>query len=340
MSPQPANHSWNAVQIKCQWFLLDCYWSKSVSEDGKPEMDDFYFFADPRNMIFSHFPELPSWQLLPEPIPFELFSEIPALKPDFFRFKLKLNDYSKPCVSENGLTILSLQHNANIFFKYKIFKNGSLKSESHGFKHFIFEELNSSSVTYYFRAPEKGTYVLKLFASTTNYSFANKFLIYKEVADFLIVTDAHSFVTPYPYSTDACWGVSNPYLTYNCPSVVSAFIFSNERKMSFSLEKMNEIFFIRSCPSSLSILSSMTYFEEDTKFNIFFDVKRLDAYGIEIYVTDASQPKTFIFIGQLLICCNEFFGKNYSTSVENELQSISEVNFNLLLFKIYLHCLN
>ena len=294
-------------------------------------MDDFYFLVDPRNMIFSHFPELPAWQLLPEPISFEFFIEIPALKPDFFRFKLKLNDYSTPCVSENGLTVLTLQHNANIFFKCKIFKTG-VKSESHGFKHFIFEELNSSSVTYYFRAPEKGIYVLKVFASTTDYSFANKFLIYKEVADFLIVTDAHSLVTPFPYSTDACWGVSNPYLSYIYPSMVSAFVFSNERKMSFSMKKMNDIIFIRVCPSSLSKLSSMAYFEEDTKFNIFFDAKRLDAYGIEIYATDASQPKTFNFIGQILICFDEFLDKNCSTSIENGLQSISEVNFNLMIF--------
>ena len=69
VTSEPANHSWNAVYIDGNWFLLDCHWATRHDEsvDVKYDYDDFYFLTDPAEMIYSHFPENTGWQLLQSP---------------------------------------------------------------------------------------------------------------------------------------------------------------------------------------------------------------------------------------------------------------------------------
>jgi len=69
ITSEPANHSWNAVHIDGSWFLLDCHWATrhDDTDDVKYDYDDFYFLTDPGEMIFSHFPKDPAWQLLETP---------------------------------------------------------------------------------------------------------------------------------------------------------------------------------------------------------------------------------------------------------------------------------
>lgn len=90
-----SNHAWSAVKIDGQWKLVDlCFASGQVIKSKqafkkatvglfgipyKPiytfvkKYDPQWIFADPQKMIYTHFPDLPIFQLIEKPIPFSTF---------------------------------------------------------------------------------------------------------------------------------------------------------------------------------------------------------------------------------------------------------------------------
>ncbi|MBI3138880.1 MAG: hypothetical protein HYZ15_09870 [Sphingobacteriales bacterium] len=73
------NHSWNAVKIKGQWKLVDPTWgSGSANEDCTQtfqNLGEFYFLANPAELIRTHFPDSVKWQLLKVPFTATQFSD-------------------------------------------------------------------------------------------------------------------------------------------------------------------------------------------------------------------------------------------------------------------------
>ncbi len=73
------NHAWNAVKIKGQWKLVDPTWgSGSSNEDctkSYQNLNEFYFFTDPLEMIRTHFPDSTKWQLLSVPVNVSQFTD-------------------------------------------------------------------------------------------------------------------------------------------------------------------------------------------------------------------------------------------------------------------------
>lgn len=59
-----ANHAWNAVQIDGKWHLVDLTWGSG----NKQEQLEQFFLTPPEEMIFTHLPADPMWQLLDCPI--------------------------------------------------------------------------------------------------------------------------------------------------------------------------------------------------------------------------------------------------------------------------------
>ena len=78
------NHAWNSVKIDGKWYLLDVTWAslnknpRSVEPDLSNERDikhklDYYFLVNPEDMILTHLPEDPYWQLQDKIIDLETF---------------------------------------------------------------------------------------------------------------------------------------------------------------------------------------------------------------------------------------------------------------------------
>lgn len=68
-------HSWNAVNVYNQWYLVDCDWSARYYtnkdlrvENLKYVLNTFYFLTEPSRFIFTHLPDEAKWQLLDTPI--------------------------------------------------------------------------------------------------------------------------------------------------------------------------------------------------------------------------------------------------------------------------------
>jgi transglutaminase/protease-like cytokinesis protein 3 len=81
--PYSEDHSWNAISINEHWHLIDVTWANTTSRDGF--IDDYYFMTEPGLFILDHYPTDPSWQLLPDPIPFDKFKQYPCYTKKYFQ---------------------------------------------------------------------------------------------------------------------------------------------------------------------------------------------------------------------------------------------------------------
>lgn len=96
------NHSWNAVKIRGEWYLLDATWgSSTISQENNFVLisNDDYFLIRPEQFARTHLPGNPMWQLLTRPVSVKQFMESelpnipePALDTSF-RFRDSLATY-------------------------------------------------------------------------------------------------------------------------------------------------------------------------------------------------------------------------------------------------------
>jgi len=69
------SHTWNAVKLNGRWELLDITWAVA---DGTPKNpDSFWYLTNPSDFIYSHYPEDPTWILLPTAISLAEFRSHP-----------------------------------------------------------------------------------------------------------------------------------------------------------------------------------------------------------------------------------------------------------------------
>ena len=73
-------HAWNAMWFDNAWHLVDSTWGAgSVNDKGlfEKEWKPFWFNADPRIFVYSHWPEKAQWQLLPAAVSRSKYQEMP-----------------------------------------------------------------------------------------------------------------------------------------------------------------------------------------------------------------------------------------------------------------------
>lgn len=82
---RPIAHAWNAVKIGNQWRIVDCTLARTRTQLGsQKQINNYYFFAAPEKIIFSHFPEESKWQLLEPAITREDFDNTPYASHQIF----------------------------------------------------------------------------------------------------------------------------------------------------------------------------------------------------------------------------------------------------------------
>ncbi|ESO82521.1 hypothetical protein LOTGIDRAFT_134373, partial [Lottia gigantea] len=99
---------WNAVLIDGVWRFVDAYWGAFKSQNRLESRssshktltytcDENYFLTDPSEMIYSHYPEVPEWQLLQYPWTINKFESCANTKDRFFELGMSLDSHKK-CV--------------------------------------------------------------------------------------------------------------------------------------------------------------------------------------------------------------------------------------------------
>jgi len=83
-----SNHAWNMVKIYDNWYLVDCTWDSGYLEGNRSvqKYKTDYLFIKPERMIYSHFPIWQTDQLLNPPITKDEYLDMPAYKPQFFKY--------------------------------------------------------------------------------------------------------------------------------------------------------------------------------------------------------------------------------------------------------------
>ncbi|CAF1314943.1 unnamed protein product [Adineta ricciae] len=92
-APSEADHVWNAVQINQYWYLVEATWGAGILNDQKVfkrELNSYYFFPRPEQMIYHHLPENDRWQLLRKAVSMKQFLQMPNIQPAYFEFNLEL----------------------------------------------------------------------------------------------------------------------------------------------------------------------------------------------------------------------------------------------------------
>jgi hypothetical protein len=86
------NHSWNAVQLDSNWYLVDVTWASGYftynSNEFIKHFDDQYFLTSPAQFALDHFPDDLQWSLLLQPpIPDE-FQHSPYKSRCFIKYNI------------------------------------------------------------------------------------------------------------------------------------------------------------------------------------------------------------------------------------------------------------
>jgi transglutaminase-like putative cysteine protease len=75
------NHDWNAVNWDGKWWLIDATWGAGTANDKEAvkRFTSYYFGTPPAQLVFTHFPSNPIWQLLNSPVTLAEFEKWPKI---------------------------------------------------------------------------------------------------------------------------------------------------------------------------------------------------------------------------------------------------------------------
>ena len=94
-------HAWIAVRVNGRWLLADPTWGAGSICRRKFVRNPncmSWFDVDPHWMIFTHFPDDKSFQLLPAPLSFAQYQKLPLLNPSKFTSKLDASEHLAYCL--------------------------------------------------------------------------------------------------------------------------------------------------------------------------------------------------------------------------------------------------
>ncbi|HPE63101.1 MAG TPA: transglutaminase domain-containing protein [Methanothrix sp.] len=109
--PNSSNHAWNAVRINGEWRLIDSTWGAGHLDPAVGffrEFEEFYFLTPPEDLVWTHLPDDPAWQLLDVPMTRVEFEGLVYAKPAFFRDDLKIAGSPDGTIEADGWATVNL----------------------------------------------------------------------------------------------------------------------------------------------------------------------------------------------------------------------------------------
>jgi hypothetical protein len=100
------NHSWVAARIGDEWRLIDPTWGaghiRADTREFVKVFSEFYFFADPDLLIYTHLPLDDKWQLRTEPVTRPEYFGYAMVSPHFFHYDLRFGEDSRLYIDTDG----------------------------------------------------------------------------------------------------------------------------------------------------------------------------------------------------------------------------------------------
>ena len=197
---------WNAVLVDEQWRLVDVFWASTCvvgkpsgewadfmkddddeeGEDAKEQDDqtqhivnEFFFIPNPEELVQTHFPSDPAWQLMEQPITKQQFEEQTYLRERFFDLNCSIDDSaSKKCIikvpkGEVDIKVNIGNENAKVGFRYMIFKQRQPgkkdKRPPHPLERYVFCTKTGQELVYNIRLPMAGRFKLDIYGQDLDY---------------------------------------------------------------------------------------------------------------------------------------------------------------------------
>ena len=175
----PPDHAWNAVYLGGHWQLLDATWgSGHMDEGGKfvRQFEPFYFLTSPLDLIYTHFPEDPQWQLLEPQVTLAEFESFPFIKSVFHRYKLEMVNFYDGTIELNDSTIIAINNPENAQVNAILIQTGRELDRS-----LTFVQQYKDQIHIRIAPPRPDQYTLRIFAKAADdpgeYQMAMDYLI-------------------------------------------------------------------------------------------------------------------------------------------------------------------
>ncbi|KAL8579137.1 hypothetical protein ACOMHN_036076 [Nucella lapillus] len=211
------NHSWNAVLVDGNWYLIDSHWAtrylvseKNVAENLVYEYDEFFFLAVPEHLIYSHWSQETEWQLLDRPVSLQEFEAMPLVKSYFFKCAMYFVSHHNGVIgTKNGRITLTLGYKkpTNFSFKVTFAENGDEEFQGQKLKNYaLLHHGKGQTDTLVFRAPRAGAYYFSFFAQLLTGEVGVK-STFTAACEYKVVADsAAADAVPVPVCSDSTWG--------------------------------------------------------------------------------------------------------------------------------------
>lgn len=216
---QQGQHSWNAVLIKGIWQLVDCHWAarrlvgkKLTSDNVRYELDEYYFMPAPTQLIYSHFPENATWQLLEKPLTLAEFEELVPVKPTFFKYGLELLSHTNAIIHCNNDVSIRIdcppEKVKSMRFTFNVtYDDGREEYEGIKLNRYGMQEVAGHVCFVNFRPPEKASYQLVIYAKDLDNQAKEG--IYGGICEYKIICDEVSGKPAFPPCVHTTWGAGD-----------------------------------------------------------------------------------------------------------------------------------
>lgn len=318
-------HSWNAVLVNGAWRLVDCHWAarrlvgKQVTvENIRYELDEYYFMPDPHQLIFTHYPDDGSWQLLERSIALTDFENLVPVKSAFFKYGLQILGHREAVIhtkQEITIRIGCPQFKAHSLAFTFTLAYSSGKEEYHGMKlnRFGMQEMIDNVSFFTIRPPEKASYRLIIYGKDLDQ--ATREGVYGGVCEYELVCDDHpQHSQSFPPCVHTSWGPGDSIAKYNLVPLQKGAIFS-------TVHGLAEVRF--QMPKALRFTAKLKSNDHDEKSLAGYVLNRIvgdvavftvnaparGEYGLEIYANDPDVDGNSLYHAfQYLIICDESVG--------------------------------
>lgn len=224
------DHSWNAVFLQNDWYLVDCMWGAGhIDENGKylKNFTEFYFLTNPSEFVTSHFPfinknieESLKWQLLKSPISLFEFEKNVKLEENSFTFKLKPLSHlgGKIETKDSFDVIMKYSGKEKPEFTTALYMKQGAKYDE--MKQQVYAYTLKKKLFVHVQPPVKGQYRLMIYGRKASRDTSNSF---QKLTDYSVNYEPHSQT-----------GVSSPYpkqqVQYGAASDYNEFGFKSDAK--------------------------------------------------------------------------------------------------------------
>ena len=227
---------WNAVYVNGGWWPVDTFWATTcvsrktssnrlrvdskgnmtrMHEGGKPDfsVNEFYFLTEPIQLIWTHLPDKPEWQLSELPINMNDFKRMAYVREQYHKLGLIMDETHKDCVIKTSGQHVNMtlgippDKGSTIKFKYAFLQTRrQVESEKEidiVLERFVRLDHKYESLAIRLRFPMTGKFIFDLYAINLSESSPSYELV---LSYSILCSEKSSNHLPYPDCPELGWG--------------------------------------------------------------------------------------------------------------------------------------